>query len=264
MAPEGAEVSIIPVMAGDVSSKFEETELPDSLPLLALRNAVIFPGAIYPITIGREKSIKLITDAQKSNSFIGAVPQNDVAVEDPGAEDLFPFGTVARIIKTFEMPDGTISAVLQGLKRFELGEILSENPYLRANVQYLEDISADMSQNDVKIIADSLKEKSVAILRSSSLAPKEAVTALKNIEDFDFLVNFIATTIEVENFHDKVTLLKYEDMKTRAMQLLNVLDTQVELLKIKQEINSKVKNEIDQQQREYYKTIRILIILNQS
>lgn len=109
-----------------------------------------------------------------------------------------------------------------------------------------------MSQNDVKIIADSLKEKSVAILRSSSLAPKEAVTALKNIEDFDFLVNFIATTIEVENFHDKVTLLKYEDMKTRAMQLLNVLDTQVELLKIKQEINSKVKNEIDQQQREYY------------
>lgn len=252
MAPEGAEVSIIPVMAGDVSSKFEETELPDSLPLLALRNAVIFPGAIYPITIGREKSIKLITDAQKSNSFIGAVPQNDVAVEDPGAEDLFPFGTVARIIKTFEMPDGTISAVLQGLKRFELGEILSENPYLRANVQYLEDISADMSQNDVKIIADSLKEKSVAILRSSLLAPKEAVTALKNIEDFDFLVNFIATTIEVENFHDKVTLLKYEDMKTRAMQLLNVLDTQVELLKIKQEINSKVKNEIDQQQREYY------------
>ena len=252
MAPEGAEVSIIPVMAGDVSSKFEETELPDSLPLLALRNAVIFPGAIYPITIGREKSIKLITDAQKSNSFIGAVPQNDVAVEDPGAEDLFPFGTVARIIKTFEMPDGTISAVLQGLKRFELGEILSENPYLRANVQYLEDISADMSQNDVKIIADSLKEKSVAILWSSSLAPKEAVTALKNIEDFDFLVNFIATTIEVENFHDKVTLLKYEDMKTRAMQLLNVLDTQVELLKIKQEINSKVKNEIDQQQREYY------------
>lgn len=252
MAPEGAEVSIIPVMEGDVSSKFEETELPDSLPLLALRNAVIFPGAIYPITIGREKSIKLITDAQKSNSFIGAVPQNDVAVEDPGAEDLFPFGTVARIIKTFEMPDGTISAVLQGLKRFELGEILSENPYLRANVQYLEDISADMSQNDVKIIADSLKEKSVAILRSSSLAPKEAVTALKNIEDFDFLVNFIATTIEVENFHDKVTLLKYEDMKTRAMQLLNVLDTQVELLKIKQEINSKVKNEIDQQQREYY------------
>lgn len=252
MAPEGAEVSIIPVMAGDVSSKFEETELPDSLPLLALRNAVIFPGAIYPITIGREKSIKLITDALKSNSFIGAVPQNDVAVEDPGAEDLFPFGTVARIIKTFEMPDGTISAVLQGLKRFELGEILSENPYLRANVQYLEDISADMSQNDVKIIADSLKEKSVAILRSSSLAPKEAVTALKNIEDFDFLVNFIATIIEVENFHDKVTLLKYEDMKTRAMQLLNVLDTQVELLKIKQEINSKVKNEIDQQQREYY------------
>ena len=249
---EGAEVSIIPVMTGEVPVKVDETSLPDTLPLLTLRNAVIFPGAIFPVTIGREKSMKLIQDAHKHNSYIGTVPQNDVSVEDPKLEDLFPFGTVARIIKTFEMPDGTISAVLQGLKRFEIENIISEEPYLRATVHYLEDLEADPNQKDVKLIADALKEKAITIVKSSSYAPKEAATALKAIDDFSFLVNFIATTIDVDNFNDKVALLKFEDMKTRAMQLLNVLDTQVELLKIKQEINAKVKTEIDQQQREYY------------
>ena len=249
---EGAEVSIIPVMTGEVPVKVDETSLPDTLPLLTLRNAVIFPGAIFPVTIGREKSMKLIQDAHKHNSYIGTVPQNDVSVEDPKLEDLFPFGTVARIIKTFEMPDGTISAVLQGLKRFEIENIVSEEPYFRATVHYLEDLEADPNQKDVKLIADALKEKAITIVKSSSYAPKEAATALKAIDDFSFLVNFIATTIDVDNFNDKVALLKFEDMKTRAMQLLNVLDTQVELLKIKQEINAKVKTEIDQQQREYY------------
>ena len=249
---EGAEVSIIPVMTGEVPVKVDETSLPDTLPLLTLRNAVIFPGAIFPVTIGREKSMKLIQDAHKHNSYIGTVPQNDVSVEDPKLEDLFPFGTVARIIKTFEMPDGTISAVLQGLKRFEIENIVSEEPYLRATVHYLEDLEADPNQKDVKLIADALKEKAITLVKSSSYAPKEAATALKAIDDFSFLVNFIATTIDVDNFNDKVALLKFEDMKTRAMQLLNVLDTQVELLKIKQEINAKVKTEIDQQQREYY------------
>ena len=249
---EGAEVSIIPVMTGEVPVKVDETSLPDTLPLLTLRNAVIFPGAIFPVTIGREKSMKLIQDAHKHNSYIGTVPQNDVSVEDPKLEDLFPFGTVARIIKTFEMPDGTISAVLQGLKRFEIENIVYEEPYLRATVHYLEDLEADPNQKDVKLIADALKEKAITIVKSSSYAPKEAATALKAIDDFSFLVNFIATTIDVDNFNDKVALLKFEDMKTRAMQLLNVLDTQVELLKIKQEINAKVKTEIDQQQREYY------------
>ena len=251
-SPAGAEVSIIPVMSGEIPSQTEDIAMPDTLPLLALRNAVIFPGSIFPITIGREKSIKLIEDAHKSNSLIGAVPQNDVSVEDPALDDLFPFGTVARIIKTFERPDGTISAVLQGLKRFEIEDVVSSEPYLRAHVRYLEEFEANPEDPEIKVIADSLKEKASAIIKSSSFAPKEAANAVKSIEDFNFLVNFIATTIDVENFFDKVELLKYEDLKVRAMKLLNVLDTQVELLKIKQEINSKVKNEIDQQQREYY------------
>lgn len=251
-APAGAEVSIIPVASGEMPGKVETASLPDTLPILALRNAVLFPGAVYPITIGREKSMKLIDEAYRKNGIIGAVPQNDVMVEDPMEDDLFPYGTAARIIKTFEMPDGTVSAVLQGLKRFEMGGMVSTEPYLKARVQYLEDIDADMSHPDIRVIADSLKEKASEIIASASFAPKEAASAVRNIDDFTFLVNFIATTIDVENFADKVDLLKYESMKVRAMKLLNVLEVQLQLLHIKNEINTKVKSEIDQQQREYY------------
>ena len=251
-APAGAEVSIIPVASGEMPGKVETASLPDTLPILALRNAVLFPGAVYPITIGREKSMKLIDEAYRKNGIIGAVPQNDVMVEDPMEDDLFPYGTAARIIKTFEMPDGTVSAVLQGLKRFEMGGMVSTEAYLKARVQYLEVIDADMSHPDIRVIADSLKEKASEIIASASFAPKEAASAVRNIDDFTFLVNFIATTIDVENFADKVDLLKYESMKVRAMKLLNVLEVQLQLLHIKNEINTKVKSEIDQQQREYY------------
>lgn len=251
LSASGAEVSIIPVMQGDVMMKVDEAQLPDTLPILALRNAVLFPGAVYPITIGREKSIRLIEDAEKNNSFIGAVPQNDLSVEEPHREDLYNYGTVAKIIKTLEMPDGTLTAILQGFKRFALDAIVSYEPYMTGTVRYLSD---NVPENDVKtkMIAESLREKAAAIIRFSSFVPREAASALKSIDSFEFLVNFVATTIEVENFMDKVELLQYEDLRTRAMKLLKVLDTQLGLQKIKQEINQKVKTEIDQQQREYY------------
>ena len=250
-SPGGAEVSVIPVMQGDTMMKIDESQLPDSLPVLALRNAVLFPGTVYPITIGREKSIRLIEDAEKNNTFIGAVPQNDLAVEDPTEQDLYPYGTVAKIVKTLEMPDGTITAILQGFKRFELESVFDYEPYMLGRVKYVDDI---VPENDTKIrmIAESLKEKAMAVVRSSSLAPRDAANALKSIDSFEFLVNFIATTIDVENYMDKVELLQYGDLRVRAMKLLSVLDTQVELQKIKQEINQKVKSEIDQQQREYF------------
>ena len=252
LSPMGAEVSIIPVMQGDSMMKVNEAELPDSLPVLALRNAVLFPGTVYPITIGREKSIRLIQDSEKNNTYIGAVPQLDVTVEDPKKEDLYGYGTVAKIIKTLEMPDGTLTAILQGFKRFELETIVEYDPYMLGRVHYLNDIVPEVNDNNIKMIVESLKEKSTTILKFSSFAPKEAAMALKSIDNFEFLVNFIATTIEVENFFEKVELLQYADLKTRAMKLLAVLDTQIELLKIKQDINQKVKSEIDQQQREYY------------
>ena len=247
----GAEVSIIPVVQGDGMMKIDQSQLPDSLPILALRNAVLFPGTVFPITIGREKSMRLIEDAERTNSFIGTVPQNDLSVEDPTKEDLYAYGTVAKIVKTLEMPDGTITAILQGFKRFELESVFDYEPYMLGRVKYVDDI---VPENDTKIrmIAESLKEKAMAVVRSSSLAPRDAANALKSIDSFEFLVNFIATTIDVENYMDKVELLQYGDLRVRAMKLLSVLDTQVELQKIKQEINQKVKSEIDQQQREYF------------
>jgi len=248
----GAEVSIIPVMQGDGMIKLDEAQLPDSLPILALRNAVLFPGTVYPITIGREKSIRLIEDAEKNNTFIGAVPQNDLAVEDPSEQDLYRYGTVAKIVKTLEMPDGTITAILQGFKRFEIESVVEYVPYMLGRVHYLDDIVPEPDSKVVRMIAESLKEKASSVVRSSALVPREAAAAIKGIDNFEFLVNFIATTVEVENYMDKVELLQYGDIRSRAMKLLSVLDTQVELQKIKQEINQKVKTEIDQQQREYF------------
>ena len=249
--PNGAEVNIIPVMQGMEMAKVNTSDLPKVIPLLALRNAVVFPGMVFPVTIGREKSINVIRHAEKTNSFIGAVPQTDLMVEDPGRSDLFDFGTVCRIVKVLEMPDGTITALLQGMVRFNLLSIVSSEPFLSGNVVYLEDINP-AEDDSTRMIAESLKEKAANVIRSSSMAPKEAFSALKSIDSFPFLVNFIATTIEIENYNDKVDLLRYDDVKTRAMKLLSALDVQSQLLKIKQEINQKVKSEIDQQQREYY------------
>ena len=252
MFPAGAEVNIIPVMQGEGPLRIDESELPDVIPVLALRNAVLFPGTVYPITIGREKSVRLIRDAEKSGALIAAVPQVDISVEDPQEKDLYAYGTVAKIVKTLEMPDGTITAILQGFHRLSVDGVVSYEPYITARVHYLEDYLADRDSVDIRMIADSLKEKASSIIKASNFAPKEAIAALKGIEDFSFLTNFIATTIDVENFSDKVDLLQYDDLKVRAMKLLTVMDVQLEFLKIKQEINQKVKGEIDQQQREYY------------
>ena len=252
MLPGGSGVNIIPVMQDEGPLKFNEADLPSKLAILTLRNAVIFPGTVYPVTIGREKSIKLIREAERNDFFVGAVPQLDVNVEDPKAEDLSPYGTVVKIVKTLEMPDGTITAILQGFKRISVDGIISYDPYITARVHYLDEYMSNENSVDNRLIADSLKEKAGYIIRASSFVTKEAVSALRSITNFQFLVNFIATTIEVDNFTDKADLLQYDDLRVRAMKLLTVLDIQVEFLKIKQEINQKVKGEIDQQQREYY------------
>ena len=252
LSPAGAEVSIIPVVQGEGFPKVEESELPDSLPILALRNAVIFPGSVFPVTIGRAKSIKLIEDAEKGDKFIGTVPQNDLSVEDPQKEDLYEYGCVAKILKVLELPDGTVTAIMQGFKRFELESLTEYEPYLLGRVKYLNDILNEENEPKTKMIAESLKEKAAAVIKMGSFISKDAITAIKSIDSFEFLVNFIATTIEVENYMEKVELLSYNDVTVRAMKLLKVLDTQVELMKIKQDINLKVKSEIDQQQREYF------------
>ena len=250
--PAGAEVSIIPVVQGDSMMKIDESQLPEILPILALRNAVLFPGAVFPITIGREKSIKLIHDAEKEGFFLGAVPQLDVMVEDPHEDDLFHFGCACRVIKTLEMPDGTITAILQACKRIELVAVLGYEPYITAKVSYREEVLTDAYTTDIKAISESLKDKAIQLMRSTNMGTRDTIGAVKAIDDFRFLVNFISTSIEVEDFTSRIELLEYDDVKFRALKLLTLLSSQIELMKIKQEINQKVKSDIDQQQREYY------------
>lgn len=250
--PSTAEISIIPVMEGEGLQKIDESALPDVLPVLALRNAVLFPGAVFPITIGREKSKKLIQDAEKGEFYIGAVPQNDVMVEEPQEEDLSRYGTVCRIIKTLEMPDGTITAILQAFKRLELDGVIGFEPYITARVHYLPEVLHGERSADVKALADSLKDRTIQVIKGTNVGTRETIGALKSIDNFTFLVNFIATTVELDNFEGRVGLLEFDDLKVRALKLLQLLEVQIQLINIKQEINAKVKSEIDQQQREYY------------
>ena len=245
------EVNIMPVM-GEGLINVDESTLPDAIPILALRNAVIFPGTVFPVTIGRTKSVRLVRDVEAKDGLLGAVPQTDVNVEEPGEQDLYKFGTVCKVVKTLEMPDGSITAILQGVKRLEMDGIIAFEPYIVARVHYREDIKDEMPADEKKVLMESLKEKAAQIVRSSSFVPKEAVGALMSIDNFRFLVNFIATTIEVENFQDRASLLQWDHLGERGLALLKLLDTQLRLLQIKQEINQKVKSDIDQQQREYY------------
>ena len=232
--------------------RLNENELPDVLPVLALRGTALFPGTVYPVTIGREKSVRLIQHAEEHDFFIGAVPQTDVTVEDPRAEDLYRYGTVCKILKTLEMPDGTITAILQAFRRIEIDTIVDVDPYITARVLYRPDRSVDNSSTDAKALSEALKDKAIQVLRTTNFSSKESIGAIRAVDNFEFLVNFTATTVEVENFKDKMELLSYDDVKLRAMKLLSILDVQLQLMKLKQDINQKVKSEIDQQQREYY------------
>ena len=246
------DINIIPVVQGEQAFKVNESELPDVLPVLALRNAALFPGTVYPITIGRDKSIRLIQDAEEHGFYIGAVPQKEVTVEDPAADDLYRYGTVCRILKTLEMPDGTLTAILQAFKRIEIDSVIGFDPYITARVLYLGDRVYDSSSTDIKAISEAIKDKAMQVLRTTNLGSRESIGALKAIDNFEFLVNFVATTVEVENFKEKMELLQYDDVKMRAMKLLTILDVQIQLINLKQDINQKVKSDIDQQQREYY------------
>ena len=242
----------MPVMGEGLINDVDESSLPDAIPILALRNAVIFPGTVFPVTIGRSKSVKLVRETEDRDGLLGAVPQTDITVEDPEEKDLYKRGTLCKIVKTLEMPDGSLTAILQGIKRLEVDGVVSYDPYIVARVHYLNDIIDEMDPAEQKVLSDSLKEKASQIVRSSSFVPKEAVGALMSIDNFRFLVNFIATTIEVENFQDRAALLEWDKLSERGLALLKLLDTQLQLVKIKQEINQKVKSDIDQQQREYY------------
>jgi ATP-dependent Lon protease len=246
------DVNILPVVNMDSIQKLDEKELPEVLPILTLRNAVLFPATVIPIAVGREKSIKLVRDAYKSGKILGAVAQMDNEVEHPSIIDLFDIGTVGRILKIIEMPDGTITAILQGVKRFRIVEQTASEPYLFARVSYLNDILAKKGDKEMEALAENIKDLAMQIIKSSPNLPQEASFAIKNLEGAEFLINFIASSMDIEDTFEKMKLLQESHIKIRAMKLLEILNRQMDILALKNDIQQKVRMEMDQQQRKYY------------
>lgn len=246
------DVNILPVVNMDSIQKLDEKELPEVLPILTLRNAVLFPSTVIPIAVGRDKSIKLVRDAYKSGKILGAVAQIDNNVEHPAIIDLFDVGTLGRILKIIEMPDGSITAILQGVKRFKIVEQTAAEPYLFAKVRYLNDILAKKNDKEMDALAENIKDLAMQIIKSSPHMPQEASFAIKNLEGAEFLTNFIASSMDIEDTFEKMRLLQESHVKVRAMKLLEILNRQMDILTLKNDIQQKVRTEMDQQQREYY------------
>ena len=248
---ESGEINIIPILDINGNANMEDADMPNTLPILALRDAVLFPGTILPITVGREKSLRLIKALHKGSNIIGTVTQKDAAVEEPVHEDLFHIGTSARIVRVLEMPDGAYTVILQGIKRFTVDSIIAEEPYLIGTVTYIEDTLTD-DQKVVEPLMSSIKDAALYVIKMTPHMPQETAMAIKGISDIKFLVNMIATNLDNDLTPEKLDILSADDIVARGYRLLAALNKQVEILKIKDDIQQKVKSEIDQQQREYY------------
>ena len=249
----GGEVNIIPVMnVESPGGDLKEVDLPSLLPILPLRNAILFPNTVIPVTVGRPKSIQLINDVFRTGRLLGAVTQLDAKVEDPAPADIYRIGTLGRVIKTIEMPDDTITAIIQGVRRFDIRQVTITAPYMMAEVAYRHELIPPAGDADMDALTGSIKDAAIQIVKLSPHLPQEAGYAIKNIEGYDFTVNFIASSAEIDPPTDKVPLLEIDDLRQRALKLLELLNKHIDLLKIKDDIQKKVKSEIDQQQREYY------------
>lgn len=240
----------IPLITDEEEETLNKVEVPENLPILPLRNTVLFPGVILPITVGRDKSLKLIDEVYNSDKLLGAVSQKDPNVESPKFDDLYKVGTVAQIIKILEMPDGSTSVIIQGKKRFQLEEITDTEPYFMGKVSELEDTKEEATGKEFEAIVGSLKDLSLKIIKLSSNIPQEASFAVKNIENTTFLINFICSNSDID-LQDKQDLLEISDLKERGVRLLEHLTKEVQMLELKSDIQSKVKTDMDKQQREY-------------
>jgi len=249
MIPMDEETEYIPLLSEEEEEDLKKMNIPDVLPILPLRNTVLFPGVVIPITVGREKSLRLVQEVYKKNKILGAVAQKDGSIEDPEFEDLYRVGTVAQILKILEMPDGSTSVIIQGRKRFSLEDLLTEKPYHVAKINPLED-EEDEPAGEAKAVAAALKELSIKIIRLSSNIPTEATFAVKNIESPSFLVNFLASNSEL-SLKQKQELLETDSVAKRGFSLLESLSKEVQMLELKNDIQTKVKSDLDQQQREF-------------
>ena len=246
-----SEADLIPLMTTEDEEALESEPLPEIVPILPLRNTVLFPGVVIPITAGRDKSIKLIKDANTSNKIIGVVAQQNESVENPNIEDIHRIGTVAQILRVLKMPDGNTTIIIQGKKRFKIKSIVEERPYMKASIESIKE--SFLKKNDKKFTAtiDSIKDLALQIINENPNIPSEASFAIKNIQTPSFLINFVASNMNV-GVSDKQKILSELDLYQRATMCLKHMNEEYQKLALKNDIQSRVRSEIDSQQREYY------------
>ena len=245
------ETELIPLITSEDEEQMNAESTPPELPILPLRNTVLFPGVVIPITVGRDRSIRLIQDVYRGNRTLGVVSQKDGQLEEPRAEDLNSVGTIATIIRMLRMPDGSTTAIIQGKKRFEITEMIKVDPYFTARVKEFEEIRPAKDDKSFQALVSSLKDLALDIIKQSPNIPTEAQFALKNIDSPSFLVNFISSNMNAEVV-EKQKMLEVADLRERASLLLAHLTKELQMLQMKNEIQSKVRTEVDRQQREYF------------
>lgn len=242
---------LIPLITNEGDEIFDETSIPEELAILPLRNTVLYPGVVIPITVGRDKSIKLIQDANKGNKLIGVATQKDVQIEDPEFKDLHKIGTVAQILKMLKMPDGTTTCILQGRRKIGLIDEISNTPYFKASYSILTDKKPSEKDDEFNAIMSNVKDLAIQIIEQSPEIPTEATFAIKNIDSPAFLLHFICSNINASIF-EKQQLLEINSVKERALKVLEILSKELSILELKNQIRNKVKTDIDKQQRDYF------------
>ncbi len=244
------ETEFIPLLSQEDEDLINSESIPEVLPILPLRNTVLFPGVVIPITVGRDKSIRLVREAYNKKTSVGVIAQRDPEIEDPNPADLFDVGTVASILKVLQMPDGNTTVIIQGKKRFKLEEMITEEPYFKARVTGFGQHNAYVHDKNFQALISSLKDLSIQIIQLSPNIPSDAAFAIKNIESPVFLVNFISSNLNI-SMPEKQKLLEISDVNKRATEVLAALSKELQMLELKNKIQDKVKTEMDKQNRDY-------------
>ena len=249
--PVEEESELIPLMTSDDEEAILKESLPESVPILPLRNAVLFPGVVIPISATRDKSVKLIKNANSNNKLIGVVSQKDSNVSDPTINDVNKIGTVAKILRVLQMPDGNLTIIIQGKKRFSIDKLISETPFITSSINELKEISPKKDNKTFQATIDSIKDLALKIIDENPNIPTEASFAIKNIHSNSFLVNFVSSNMNI-SVEEKFKILCIDDLQKRALRCLKFMDVEFQKLSLKNDIQSKVRNDLDQQQREYF------------
>ncbi len=245
------DVDFMPIIPlNDSEAEDDEIEIPAELPILPLRNTVLFPGVVLPITVGRDKSIQAVNEAYKANKLVGVVAQKDSNVEDPTVNDLEAIGTIAKVVKLIKMPDGGTTVIIQGKKRFKITSITSEDPFFKAGIEVLKEEPTPEDEN-FKAVAGSIKDMAAQIIQLSPNIPSEASIILKNIENPSFLIHFVSNNLN-SDIAEKQRLLVTQNIKERAELLLTLLQKELQYTELKNKVTNKTRTELDKQQRDYF------------